>query len=161
MVTRTEREASAPELMVIDRTVELLGGARIIQSRLHGPLDVHEALSRGLPREALVHLIGNVRVLHDQALVKSAIGVSLRTSQRAKVSPGKTLNREQSGRLWKFAEILAKAAEVLGSQAAAERWLERPAIGLDQRRPIDLLSTPVGVKLVEDLLGRIEYGVYA
>ena len=161
MAARTERETSAPEVTVIDRTADLLGGSRIFQSRLHGPLDVHEALNRGLPREALTHLMGNVRVLHDQALVKSAIGVSLRTSQRAKVAPGKPLNKEQSGRVWKFAEILAKAAEVFGSQAAAERWLERPAIGLDQRRPIEMLSTPVGVKLVEDLLGRIEYGVYA
>jgi putative toxin-antitoxin system antitoxin component (TIGR02293 family) len=157
---RAERQSSAPEVSVIDRTADLLGGSRIFQSRLHGPLDVHEALDRGLPREALTRLIDNVRILHDQALVKSAIGVSLRTSQRAKLAPGKRLTKEQSGRIWKFAEILAKAVDVLGSQAAAERWLERPAIGLDQRRPIDLLSTPAGVKLVEDFLGRLKYGVY-
>jgi putative toxin-antitoxin system antitoxin component (TIGR02293 family) len=33
-------------------------------------------------------------------------------------------------------------------------------MALDQRRPIDLLATPAGVQLVEDLLGRIQYGVY-
>jgi putative toxin-antitoxin system antitoxin component (TIGR02293 family) len=49
---------------------------------------------------------------------------------------------------------------VLGSQEEAEKWLERPAIGLDQERPIDLLTTPAGVKLVEDYLGRLEYDVY-
>jgi hypothetical protein len=65
------------------------------------------------------------------------------------------------GRAWKFAEILAKATDVLGTQAEAEQWLERPAIGLDQRRPIDLLGTPAGVELVEDYLERLEYGVYA
>jgi len=43
---------------------------------------------------------------------------------------------------------------------AAEQWLERPAIGLDQWRPIDLMTTPAGLELVEDFLGRIEYGVY-
>jgi putative toxin-antitoxin system antitoxin component (TIGR02293 family) len=48
----------------------------------------------------------------------------------------------------------------MGSQEAAEQWLERPAIGLDQRRPIDLLSTPAGVELVETFLERLEYGVY-
>ncbi len=37
---------------------------------------------------------------------------------------------------------------------------ERPAIGLDQQRPVDLLTTPAGVKLVEDYLGRLEYDVY-
>jgi putative toxin-antitoxin system antitoxin component (TIGR02293 family) len=60
----------------------------------------------------------------------------------------------------KFAEILARATTLFGSQAAAEQWLEQPATGLDQRRPIDLVTTPAGLELVEDFLGRIEYGVY-
>jgi putative toxin-antitoxin system antitoxin component (TIGR02293 family) len=57
-------------------------------------------------------------------------------------------------------EILARATSAFGSQAAAEQWLAQPAIGLDGRRPIDVLATPAGVELVEDLLGRIKYGVY-
>lgn len=87
--------------------------------------------------------------------------MSLRTYQRRKDAPAKPLSQEQSGRAWKFAEILTKATAVFGSQAEAERWLESPAIGLDQRRPLDLLSTPAGVELVEDHLARLEYGVYA
>ena len=55
-----------------------------------------------------------------------------------------------------FAEVLAKAAKVLGSQQEAEQWLERPALGLDQRRPIDLLKTQAGVKLVEQHLERMQ-----
>jgi putative toxin-antitoxin system antitoxin component (TIGR02293 family) len=49
---------------------------------------------------------------------------------------------------------------VLGSQDEAEQWLRRPAIGLEQKRPIELLTTPAGVKLVEEYLGRLEYDVY-
>jgi putative toxin-antitoxin system antitoxin component (TIGR02293 family) len=60
----------------------------------------------------------------------------------------------------KFAEILTRATTLFGSQATAEQWLEQPAIGLDQRRPIDLVTTPAGPELIEDFLGRIEYGVY-
>ncbi|MCP1838249.1 putative toxin-antitoxin system antitoxin component (TIGR02293 family) [Bradyrhizobium sp. USDA 4524] len=87
--------------------------------------------------------------------------MSLRTFQRRKDAPDKPLSQEQSGRTWKFAEILAKATDVFGSQEEAEQWLERPAIGLDQRRPIDLLVTPAGVELVEQYLTRLAYGVYA
>jgi putative toxin-antitoxin system antitoxin component (TIGR02293 family) len=58
------------------------------------------------------------------------------------------------------AEILAKATKVFGSRDEAEQWLGRPVTGLDQRRPIDLRATPAGVRLVEDFLGRLEYGVY-
>ena len=60
-----------------------------------------------------------------------------------------------------LAEILVKATAVFGSQQEAKQWLERPAIGLDQRRPIDLLATPAGAKIVEDFLTRVEFGVYA
>ena len=94
------------------------------------------------------------------AFIKKAIGMSLRSLLRHKAASEKPLSSEQSGRTCKFAETLAKAAAVLGSQEEAERWLERPAIGLDQRRPIDLLSTPAGVEMVENLLERLEYGVY-
>jgi putative toxin-antitoxin system antitoxin component (TIGR02293 family) len=86
--------------------------------------------------------------------------MSLRTYQRHRDAPAKPLNKEQSGRTWKFAEILALATAVFGSQEEAEQWLERPATGLNQRRPIDLLETPAGVELVESFLRRIEYGVY-
>ena len=60
----------------------------------------------------------------------------------------------------KIAEILAKATGVFGDPDDAERWLERPAIGLNQRRPIDLLATPAGTQMVEDLLDRMKYGIY-
>jgi putative toxin-antitoxin system antitoxin component (TIGR02293 family) len=50
---------------------------------------------------------------------------------------------------------------VFGSQAEAEQWLDRPAIGLDGRKPIDLLRTHPGTRLVSEYLTRIEHGVYA
>ena len=83
------------------------------------------------------------------------------TYQRHAAVSAKPLSPEQSGRTWKLAEILAKAISVFGSKEEAEQWLERPAMGLDQRKPIDLLATPAGVELVEDFLVRLEYGVYA
>ncbi len=57
-------------------------------------------------------------------------------------------------------KIVIRATEIFGSREEAVQWLERPALGLDQQRPIDLLQTPAGIKLVEDFLGRLEYGVY-
>ena len=59
-----------------------------------------------------------------------------------------------------FPEFLDKATKVFGSQTAAEEWMVRPAIGLNGHRPIDLLKTSEGTMLVEEFLGRLEYGVY-
>lgn len=91
-----------------------------------------------------------------------AIGISKRTLQRRKKDVRDTiLNVEQSNRIWKFAEILGRASDIFGSKQQAEAWMSQPAIGLDQRRPIDLLATTAGVEALEDYLTRIEYGVYA
>ena len=45
-------------------------------------------------------------------------------------------------------------------EGKAELWLCRPALGLNGVRPIDLLQSPEGKLLVQELLGRLEYGVY-
>ena len=145
----------------LQKVAALLGGTRVLSRRLTSALDAHELLLSGLPASALDHLVGSLVVIGKNESLEKAVGMSLRTWQRRKDAPSKPLNQEQSGRAWKFAEILAKATDVFGSQAEAEQWLARPAIGLDQRRPIELLGTPAGVELVEDNLERLEFGVYA
>ena len=142
------------------RVMELFGGNQVFANPIETPLDVHEMLVHGLPVEAMCHLVENGVIRLDPSSFTNVLGMSQRTYQRCKLSPTKPLSLEQSGRTWKFAEILAKATEVFGSQADAEEWLERPAMGLNQHRPIDLLATPAGVELVEDFLVRIEGGVY-
>lgn len=157
-------ETIAPETGAggdLQKVAELLGGARVLSRRVTSALDAHELLLHGLPTSALDYLVGQLVFIHKADSLEKAVGMSVRTYQRRKDTPSKPLSQEQSGRTWKFAEILAKATDVLGSQAEAEQWLERPAIGLDQRRPIDLLATPAGIELVEDYLERLEYGVYA
>jgi len=152
---------SGSESFQLQQVVRLLGGDRIVRRPLNNPLDVHEVLVRGLPGAALLHLMNNLVVVRSASL-ENAVGMSLRTIQRRKKRGAtKPLSQEQSGRTWKFAEILTKATAVLGTQQEAEQWLERPAIGLDQHRPIDLLKTSAGAKIVEDFLDRLEFGVYA
>jgi len=151
------RSVDAPAFKPV---VDILGGGKVLKCRLESPLDAHELLLRGLPGAALTHLVDSLVLLHDPVSLEKAVGVSLRTLQRRKANPAALLSREQSGRTWKFAEILAKATSVLGSRTEAEQWLERPAIGLEQRRPIDLLATTAGVEIVENYLERIAYGVY-
>jgi putative toxin-antitoxin system antitoxin component (TIGR02293 family) len=148
------------DMVILERVVDILGGPKVLKWKLRGPLDAHELLLRGLPGAALTYLVDSLVLLRDPVSLEKAVGISLRTFQRRKHHPTKPLSPEQSGRTWKFAEILAKATAVLGSRAEAEQWLERPAIGLDRHRPIDLLATPAGIEIVENHLERLEYGVY-
>jgi putative toxin-antitoxin system antitoxin component (TIGR02293 family) len=137
----------------------LLGGREVFPHSPKTALDAHRMLAGGLPGKALLHLVDNLVVPHDAALLQRALGMSVRTVQRKKDADS-LLNQEQSGRTWKFAEILAKAIDVFGSRREAEAWLEERALGLDGNRPIDLLSTPAGTELVETFLDRLAHGVY-
>ena len=38
--------------------------------------------------------------------------------------------------------------------------MRRPAIGLNQYRPVDLIETLDGLKQIEEFLDRLQYGVY-
>ena len=141
------------------RTADLLGlGA--VGDQVRGPYDVHRVIRDGLPGAVLEALLGRLIVLPRSGKeLEDVIGFSLRTMQR-KRREAAPLSAEQAGRTWEFAEILARATEALGDQEAAERWLDRPAFGLNRQRPMELIKTPVGRRLVGDYLTRIQYGVY-
>lgn len=153
-------EAARFEAQPLQRVARLLGGARVLRHKLDSGLDAHDMILRGLPGQALTHLVGGLQIIEPTQSLEKAMGMSLRTYQRRKDEPARKLSPEQSGRVWKFAEVLDKAIRVFGTQSAAESWLERPAIGLGQRRPIDLMSSPAGVEMVETVLMQLEYGVY-
>lgn len=153
---------AAPTQHDIARTYALLGGRETIRTPVRTSLEAHDLLMGGLPSQALLHLTKEVAFLNTEINLDKAIGISVRTLQRRKNDgSASVLSVEQSNRTWKFAEILGRTTEIFGSKQDAEAWMNSPAIGLDQRRPIDLLATAVGVEAVEDYLTRIEYGVYA
>lgn len=140
--------------------VEMLGGSAVLDSPLNTSIDAHELLTEGLPTGALHHLVEHVALLQDGKRFNAALGMSARTHQRKKVGGPARLSREQSGRTWKFAEVLSKATDVFGSQRRAEDWMVQSARALDGRTPLELLATTAGTELVEDLLIRLDYGVY-
>ena len=61
----------------------------------------------------------------------------------------------------RFARLMGKAVEVMEGEDAARRWLSSPQVGLGGAVPMDYAGTEVGAREIEDLLGRIEYGVYS
>jgi putative toxin-antitoxin system antitoxin component (TIGR02293 family) len=145
---------------VFELALNLLGGPRLLKRNPRSELEVHEMLRKGIPAASVIHLVDALQTLSGPDICEKGLGISYRTFQRFKEHQTKLIDREQSGRAWRFAEIMGKVTSILGSREEAERWMREPAIGLDRRIPIDLLETPAGAKLVEEYLGRIEHGVY-
>lgn len=154
-LTATPEASSSAQL-----ATALLGGRRVLHRLIETEAQAHELVLRGIPAEAMTKLFAGVVSLSSHALL-AAVGVSERSFARRKASPKTRLPVDESERLWRFAEVLAHATRVFGSQLEAEHWLDRPATWLDHRKPIDLLRTHPGTRLVSDYLTRIEHGVYA
>jgi len=142
------------------QVTKLLGGALVLKARPASALDVHRLLTRGLPQQALDHMVESVKLVKGGRHFEDAFGMTYRTYQRRKLPGSERLSPEQSAKTWNFARVLAKAAEVFGSQDAAETWISTPVMGLDRHIPLELLQTPAGVEMVTDFLTRLEYGVY-
>jgi putative toxin-antitoxin system antitoxin component (TIGR02293 family) len=59
-----------------------------------------------------------------------------------------------------FDLILNQLIDVLGSDKQARLWLDTPALALDGNKPVELLHSEEGIKAVQTLIIRMDYGVY-
>lgn len=72
------------------------------------------------------------------------------------------LTSEQSDRVARLARIWTIAYSVWKSQDATRRFLFEPHQLLGGQRPIDMVrNNTVGARMVEEILGRLEYGSVA
>jgi putative toxin-antitoxin system antitoxin component (TIGR02293 family) len=88
------------------------------------------------------------------------IGISIATLSRRRQS-GRRLDAGRSDRLLRFARLFRLAVELHdGDEEAARDWLRKPARALDGEAPLNHADTEAGAREVENLIGRLEHGVY-
>ena len=87
------------------------------------------------------------------------MGISKATLHRRKAAG--RLDAAESDRVIRYARLMGKAVEVLETVEGARRWLNSPQVGLGGAVPLEYAESELGAREVEDLLGRIEYGVYS
>lgn len=66
-----------------------------------------------------------------------------------------------SGESDRLGRVLAHAERVLGTRDKASEWLRRPNRALGGATPLALLDTNSGAAQVDDVLGRLEHGVFS
>jgi putative toxin-antitoxin system antitoxin component (TIGR02293 family) len=134
-----------------------LGGSKALGRTVDNLIDLAELIEAGVPRRAADTLRDHLQ-LSEQEWARS-LGVSTKTLQRQSRDGQKRLTLAQGDRLYRLARIVALAEEVFEDAPRTRDWLREPQRGLGNRAPLDLLQTEAGAREVEDLLGRIEYGV--
>ncbi len=61
----------------------------------------------------------------------------------------------------RIAHLLDVASRVFDALESAADWLRSENLSLGGRTPLEYADTEIGAREVENLLGRIEYGVYS
>ena len=103
---------------------------------------------------ALRELLG----INEEALAE-VLGMSRTTLHRRK-KVGR-LDSTESERVIRLTRIFTRAETVLGGPEAARAWLKAPVRALGGETPLSYCDTEVGAREVEDLLGRLEHGVFS
>src|ERR1700690_3809358 len=89
----------------------------------------------------------------------SVLGIPERTLARRRAS-GK-LTWDESDRLLRVSMVFDKAVDLFeGDVAAAASWLLTGRKALGNRTPLAYSRTEVGAREVEDLIGRLEHGIF-
>jgi putative toxin-antitoxin system antitoxin component (TIGR02293 family) len=72
------------------------------------------------------------------------------------------LSAEESDRLLRASRVFGKALELFeGDLDATRTWFSTPAPALGGRTPQEVSGTEVGAREVENLIGRLEHGVFS
>lgn len=115
------------------------------------------AMTAGLPVEELDCLRGQLDLPMEKLILR--LGISKATLHRRRQAG--RLDRNESDRILRYARLLGMAVAVMESLESGRRWLKSPQTGLSGATPLDYAETEVGAREVENLLGRIEYGVFS
>jgi len=144
--------------MTAARIAAVLGGRRILGKAVKKPDDLAELVRRGLPANSVKELAERLDL--GTTILSQKLGIPQRTLTR-RLSQRSRLTAAESDRTVRLARVFASAVEMIGEAEKAAAWLQVPNRALRGKRPLDQLDTDVGAREVDDILGRIAYGVYS
>src|SRR5580700_9600706 len=115
-----------------------------------------EIVEQGLPTDSLALL--KLKGLTFSEI--SEIVINPRTLKHRKAR-GEHLSHEETDRMVRVARIVALAENVFGDRTKALLWLRTADDRIGGRRPLNLLQTDAGGRLIESMLWQVDEGVYS
>jgi len=120
--------------------------------------DLVRQIERGLPFKALESLAALSGLPVN--LFASVLGIPERTLARRKAAG--RLAPDESERLLRVSTVFENALELFeGDVAGAVTWLTSPKKALGHQTPLAYSRTELGAREVENLIGRLEHGVFS
>jgi len=122
--------------------------------------DVNESIKivkEGLPFPSLQHLGRELEMSNVELAL--TLGIPSRTLARRQRT-GRLASGE-SERLFRLSALYEKARALFKSHEETIRWFKTPKAAFNNKTPLQFADNELGAREVEDLLGRIEHGVFS
>jgi putative toxin-antitoxin system antitoxin component (TIGR02293 family) len=125
---------------------------------LGNDLKMAELVLLGLP-SSLLKQLANALGLKPSGLAP-IVNISEKTILR-RVQARSKLKPDESERVARLMRVYVRAVEVFEDRENAKAWLGNPLSVLGGKSPIELMMSEQGAREVEQVLGRLENGVFA
>ena len=119
--------------------------------------ELAQMVRAGLPYKTLARFQEESELTMDS--IALVMQIPRRTMARRKVQG--RLTPQESERMVRLLVIYDKAVQLFeGNMPAARTWLSTPTKSLSNQTPLRAAETEFGARAVEDLIGRLEHGVF-
>ncbi len=150
MDTLLDKESSEDKL-----TWAILGGDDTIAEEPASALDYVALSQKGLQKKSLTTLAAVMSIpMKDMAQL---LNISYKTLGRKRNDD--TMDRLSSSLVIEMAQMVAHGLAIFGDQDRLRKWLQRSNQALKGQRPLDLMNSPTGLRLVGSVLTRLEEGI--
>jgi len=142
-----------PTMVGYQDVLALLGGRAAVGKGVKTVADLDAAVSAGLPRAALDHVVEYAAPPAERAKLRN------RVVPRASYQRRRRLSAAHSAATERLARVAAMARWVWEDDQKARQFLWRTHPELRGRRPIDVALTELGAREVEEILARGIHGL--
>ncbi len=141
-------------MIAVERVAAVLGGRAVLKRPVRTWGDLEQAVRDGLPKRAL-------QVVASRALPEGAAASSLvyRVVPIATFKRRTRLTPEESARTERLARVVALSESIWNDDEESRAFLNRPHPLLDDRTPVEVASTELGARRVEQVLHDVEHGL--
>ena len=138
--------------------IDWLGGKRILKNPIRSDFDLLLTGAEGIPKSSVDELAGYLGVSR-KSMAEDILDLSVKTLERK--APADKLDKRTSSHALEIAKVMQHAYEVFEDGEKIKRWINKENRALNGMKPIQLFDTLTGLVMVNDILARIEEGVYS
>ena len=138
-------------------TAQMLGGTTVLGIEVKSDRDLEKVILNGLPCSAIAKIVERIYPGQTDKYYQLVPRSTLVRRQKE----GSPLSVEESQKAERVARVFSFAVEVWGDEAKAREFMTKSHPMLDNRTPFEASLNELGARQVEQILGRLMWGISA